>query len=218
MKTFNVSNNYLAIDLNTILSDSSKIIELIFALIFIYQLVKLPLRKWMSKSPGNKYIGGTISLSASLIFFAKSATIILNPIVKYMFFAWLIAVIILVVYFFVKLRYKSERNNEIENNRETEDKTLKNISFSYYDKYFWIIALICFPIFVCEFIGEGMATKVTELPMINDSTKYLVIRKYGDQLICKDYDYANRKLGKQTIIVKVPINKPIVLIIHLTQD
>ncbi len=135
-----------------------------------------------------------------------------------MFFAWLIAVIILVVYFFVKLRYKSERNNEIENNRETEDKTLKNISFSYYDKYFWIIALICFPIFVCEFIGEGMATKVTELPMINDSTKYLVIRKYGDQLICKDYDYANRKLGKQTIIVKVPINKPIVLIIHLTQD
>ena len=48
--------------------------------------------------------------------------------------------------------------------------------------------------------------------MINDSAKYLVIRKYGDQLICKDYDYSNKKLGKQTIIVKIPINKPVVLI------
>jgi len=48
--------------------------------------------------------------------------------------------------------------------------------------------------------------------MINDSTKYLMIRKYGDQLLCKDYDFVNKKLGKQIIIVKIPINKPIVLI------
>ena len=212
LKVFNVSSNYLSIDLNTILSDSSKIIELIFTLIFIYQLVKLPLRKWMSKSPSNEYIGGTISLFASLIFFARAATIIFNSIVKYMFFAWLIAVSILIIYFLIKSYFKSKKSSKIDNNRKTEDKVQRSISFSYYDKYFWIIVLICFPVFICEFIGEGTATKLTQLSMINDSTKYLLIRKYGDQLICRDYDYVNKKFGKQTIIVKVPINKPIALV------
>ncbi len=211
LQVFDIPNDYLSIDLNTILLDSSKIIQLIFTAIFIYQLVKIVFRKWMSKSSINDYVGTTICLSASFIFLAATASIILISSLRTAFFAWVI--IVLVTAFFVLKSYIQKKGNSIESNnkQEIEDK-FKTSKLPFYDTYFYGIFLILFPVFICTLLGEGIATKVTHLPMINDSTKYLVIRKYGDQLLCKDYDFVNKKLGKQIIIVKIPINKPIALI------
>jgi hypothetical protein len=212
LQVFDIPNDYLSIDLNTILSDSSKIIQLISVAIFIYKIVKLPFRKWMSKSYINDYVGTTICFSASLLFLARTASIIPNSWLRSAFFVWIITVIV-TVFFVVKSYIYCRKDNTIKDNNEQEidDKSHTNRP-PFLDTYFKIILLVLFPIFICGFIGEGIATKVTHLPMINDSTKYLVIRKYGDQLLCKDYDFVNKKLGKQIIIVKIPINKPIVLI------
>ncbi len=213
LQVFDIPSDYLYIDLNTILSDSSKIIQLIFIAIFIYQLVKLPFRKWMSKSYINDYVGTTTCFAASLMFLASTASIIPISSLRTAFFAWIIIVII-TVFFVLKSLFLAKKDSAIEENnveQEIEEKFQTN-KLPFYNTYFWVILLILFPVLICGLLGEGTATKVTSLSMINDSTKYLMIRKYGDQLLCKDYDFVNKKLGKQIIIVKIPINKPIVLI------
>jgi len=172
LQVFDIPSDYLYIDLNTILSDSSKIIQLIFIAIFIYQLVKLPFRKWMSKSYINDYVGTTTCFAASLMFLASTASIIPISSLRTAFFAWIIIVII-TVFFVLKSLFLAKKDSAIEENnveQEIEEKFQTN-KLPFYNTYFWVILLILFPVLICGLLGEGTATKVTSLSMINDSTK-----------------------------------------------
>jgi len=128
LQVFDIPSDYLYIDLNTILSDSSKIIQLIFIAIFIYQLVKLPFRKWMSKSYINDYVGTTTCFAASLMFLASTASIIPISSLRTAFFAWIIIVII-TVFFVLKSLFLAKKDSAIEENnveQEIEEKFQTN--------------------------------------------------------------------------------------------
>lgn len=214
---FDISDDYLSIDLNTLILDSGRAIGLIIGTMFVYQLVQTPFLKWKTKSVIHEEIVLLFCRFTSLSALWLVALPLPNSWIKY--FDLIGIIIISVVAFFGLREYNRENKNEtIENNNEKEleddgvlDLNKKRLIWGY-DNYFSIALFFFSPIILSLIFGYGVATKVTKLPIINDSTRYLVIRKYGDQLLCKGFDYKSKKLSKQTIIIKIPINKPIVLI------
>lgn len=214
---FDISDDYLSIDLNTIILDSSRAIGLIIGTMCIYQLVQTPFLKWKTKSVIHEEIVSLFCRLVSISALALVALPVPNSWIKYFDLFGLL--IIAVVAFFGLREYNREKKNEIiedDNEKKLDDEGVLDLNKKrlsrYFDNYFLIAISFIIPIILSSFFGWGIATKVTNLPMINDSTRYLVVRKYGDQLLCKGFDYKNKKLSKQTIIIKIPINKPIVLI------
>jgi hypothetical protein len=75
-------------------------------------------------------------------------------------------------------------------------------------KWYAAAMLFLFAFFLVDSIAQGEASLQTTYQVL-DSTNTIVVRKYGDQLICVDYDTTKKVIGKKVILIKIFANKPL---------
>ncbi|HTD39878.1 MAG TPA: hypothetical protein VK671_04600 [Mucilaginibacter sp.] len=210
LQEFNISNNYLILDVTTILKDSSHVIVLAFTVLsgeqFLFMIFQKPIQKRSTFGRVVKYL---IRLAVVLVFMWMATSITGQTLlyillcvfgIFFLFFIWLI------------ITTAIEKSKNIppapETNLPNEDSQNSTIWFN---KYFGIVFGVCYPFIICSFFGSGEASKEDSFQVLTDNNiEYVVIRKYGDELICKDLSKTNL-VGAKTFIIKLSAEKPLVV-------
>ncbi|MGI4805156.1 MAG: hypothetical protein ACRYFL_10320, partial [Janthinobacterium lividum] len=141
---FDVSDDYISIDLNTIILDSARAIGLVIGTMFIYQLVQTPFLKWKTKSVIHEEI---VSMFCRLISGSALALVALpipNSSIKY-FDMYGLLIIAVIAFFFLREYNRAKKNETIEDNndKKLEDDSILDLNKKRliwgYDNYFSII-------------------------------------------------------------------------------
>jgi Ca2+/Na+ antiporter len=65
-----------------------------------------------------------------------------------------------------------------------------------------MILITAFP-FLISFMGYGDASKQRLFSVLSDHSSMAVVRKYGDEIICKNYNRKTNKLGDSLLVFKM---------------
>jgi hypothetical protein len=209
LREFNVADNIVTLDLNTILKDAIHVLSCLLFFFANYFLILFLFSHWSAKSYRHKafitMIAQIVPAVAVAIFFfpfsmknlSTMALIGIGTIVL-LFMSWII---------FALLHKPKAEKTDSELKREAEKERLSN---NYFSRITWLTYLISYPLMICQWFGAGEAYRQTDFTVVQDSLKYAVVRKYGEQLICVEID-SNKMLGKKMAIYKLPIVSPIIL-------
>jgi hypothetical protein len=220
LREFDVSTEFIKIDFNVILNDGSTVLGVIFFSIALFQYVKMPLRKFMKKSPIHKEVSLVLCRFWVLIPLAWSVLPIPDFAIKYFF--WLMCLVTIIAYIYLRWYYERnlvavEKNSvnteeaaEIKNEDSPKDNDSEVIYLPGFDNYYVIIFLFFLPIILCTMLGNGEAANKESFQVIDDSLDYALIRTYGDQMICKKINNKDSSLTNQIAIYKVDSSKPTV--------
>ena len=116
--------------------------------------------------------------------------------------------LLVIIWVLVALSHKPKpEKTEGQIKHQAEKEQLSN---NYLSRMTWLTYLISYPLMFCQWFGAGEAYRQTDFAIVQDTLKYAVVRKYGEQLICVEID-SNRMLGKKMAIYKLPIVSPIIL-------
>lgn len=62
--------------------------------------------------------------------------------------------------------------------------------------------------FICAFLGYGLETQVKSYITLKQHPHYVIVKKYGENVFCKDLT-KNNKLGDSLLILRVSSDKPL---------
>ncbi|WP_157682295.1 hypothetical protein [Mucilaginibacter mallensis] len=149
------------------------------------------------------------TLIAQLVAAAAAARIFLPFSIKnlsYMAFGIIgFIVLLFVIWIIVALSHKPKpEKTDVQIKHQAEKDRLSN---NYISRMTYLIS---YPLMFCQWFGAGEAYRQTDFAVVQDTLKYAVVRKYGEQLICVEID-SNKMLGKKMAIYKLPIVSPIIL-------
>lgn len=209
LKEFNIVDDVVTLDLNTILKDSVHVLSGIIFFFATYFLILFPFSGLSAKSNRHKVL---TTLIAQLVAAAATASIVLPFSIKDLSYIALgiigSIVLLFIIWAVVTLlgKPKPERTDAQIKHQAEKDK----LSNAYVSRVTWLTYLISYPLMFCQWFGAGEAYRQKDFAIIQDTLKYAVIRKYGEQLICIEID-SNKLAGKKMAIYKLPIAGPIIL-------
>jgi hypothetical protein len=209
LKEFNIAANVVALDLNTILKDAVYVLTCL-ALFFVAYLSILALFSGRSaKSYRHKAFS---SMIAQLVAAGIAASIFLPFSIKNLSYLALATIgfiaLLFIIWLVMALLYKQKpEKTDVQLKHQAEKQRLSN---TYLSRMSWLTYLISYPLMFCQWFGAGEAYRQTDFAIVQDSLKYAVIRKYGEQIICVEID-SNKMLGKKMAIYKLSNVSPIIL-------
>ncbi|MBS7565096.1 hypothetical protein KHS38_11835 [Mucilaginibacter sp. Bleaf8] len=239
LKTLDVPTEFIKIDLNTVITDSSRTLGVLVISIFLFKYIRIALRRWTKISPVTNYL--TYLIAAFWVVAALSYTTfpVPNFIARIITYAVIVlTIVILIVLIVVKKKSKRLNIRTIENNNIKDDGQVveelgsgglenqqtgerdKNVqaeapkdtnSRLTIDDYLFLGFVFILPVVFCIVLGDGEAAKKTTFPVFKDSVKYALIRVYGDFMICKRVDTVNHTLDSTLAIYKFSLTKPVIL-------
>jgi hypothetical protein len=112
--------------------------------------------------------------------------------------------VLYVIWFILQIVIEKIRKKPYQPKPKTDENAYPSLTSS---NIFKIASTIWYPFIVCSSLGSGEAYRETKFQVVRDSVNYIVIRKYGDQFICKELTKKN-DLGNTTKIFKVSDSKP----------
>jgi hypothetical protein len=209
LKEFNIADNVVTLDLNTILKDAVHVLSGLILFFVTYFLILALFSGWSAKSYRHKAF---TTLIAQLVAAAATARIFLPFSIKNLSYMALGAigfiVLLFIIWIIVALSHKPKsEKTDVQIKHQAEKERLSN---NYFSRMTWLAYLISYPLMFCQAFGAGEAYRQTDFAIVQDTLKYAVIRKYGEQLICVEID-SNKMLGKKMAIYKLPIVSPIIL-------
>jgi hypothetical protein len=206
LQEFNVSNAYLSFDVSTVLRDSIEVITIACLVIFANELLVGSLKNAMKKSNGHYQ---TINILIKLIILigvtlmsTAAPTVAVIAIIGSVVGIFIMYVVWTVVTFIIEKKRKKQA--------EPKTVTANTASTETFNSPIYKIAYgIWYPFIICTALGAGKAYNQNQFEIIHDTADYVIIRKYGDEIICKELT-KNHRLGKTTKIYKLSDSKPII--------
>lgn len=209
LKEFNISSNFFFFDINIVLRDSYEVLLAAGEIIILHESLFMLCGGLLKKYPNQrKIIRATIALVLLGIIFLlyfpykpKTSLLMVSIIAGVFIGAFLIFFIWIATSMLIE---KIQKKTYIppEQTAITNEAT--------FSKWYSLVITIGYPFYICSMLGQGAAFHETTFQVFNDSTKAVVIRKYGDALICKDLTKLH-KVGAKTIIYKISDAKSVTL-------
>ncbi len=195
LKEFGISSIHLNLDVNTIIRDATRIIGIVIILTGTYQLLLRILHPLLIKSKlYNEIIHTIVALLVIVIL-----TWLYLPVNNHLFLYVLLSIGIVYLFILLSPLFKKIKQKVIhkrQNSALSEEKSaLSEEKKNYYgfNKYYiYIFLFIINPIFLCQILGQGEAFRQHNFEIVHDSVNYVVIRQYGDKLICKNLTKKNQ--------------------------
>ncbi|MEO6522048.1 MAG: hypothetical protein ABIN91_10250 [Mucilaginibacter sp.] len=96
----------------------------------------------------------------------------------------------------------SDENNTVTSQIRIKDLVKNDFQIQLY-VVFVLIPLSCFG------IGYGNASKTSEFEILKEHPKFVVLKRYGENIISKDFNLKTREFGDSLLIVKVGPTTPL---------
>jgi hypothetical protein len=196
LKEFGVSSAHLNLDINTILRDATRIIGIIVLVTGSYQLLLRIFHPLLSRSKKHREIIQTIVV----LFIVLMSAWVYFPVNNYLFLY--VFAIVGIVYIFIVLSITLKNIVQKTGIRKNDNifSDDKQIYYGFNKYYIYVFLFIINPIFICQILGQGEAFRQHSFEVIHDSVNRVIIRKYGDEIICKGITKTNQIDNKITLI------------------
>lgn len=196
LKEFGILSTHLNLDINTILRDATRIIEIVVLITGLYQLLLRAFHSMLIKSRVHREIVQTIVTLAIVLLLIWLYFPVNNGLFLYVFIALGIIYLLILAIVFVK---NTKRKTEAQN-RNSIFSDSKQIYYGFNKYYIYIFLLIINPMFICHILGQGEAFRQHNFEVIHDTVNYVVIRQYGDKIICRGLTKKNQMVDTINII------------------
>jgi hypothetical protein len=226
LKTFGVPTDYMSIDINTLLTDAVAILSPLFLFTFIPSILAIGGIYFWNKNPK---VGRLMLFSGIILFAFLYTTYVFSPLPgRILIFTFggaeLIAIILA---FSIRVKSKTwqiinssgEPNNEVRlqkkesgnldkyDQTQTEsDKNLANwekVILNHPLRAALAATLISLLIIPPYFGVIDAKRKYKFMEVVDTTSHYVVVRKYGDEIICVNYDTCRRIIGQKIKLIKL---------------